>query len=225
MLINGHNWPMTAENSYLDANPNASITDNNTVRASPNYQIPPDILPYLAGEKGLVNTDWEDAVLRTAPIQDHTLFATGGSDKIQYYVSGNYFDQQGIVINSGYNRYGLRTNITANLTDKLKFSGFSLNTTFDQYDLVNSEGPWTFDGILSNALKAAPIFPVYNTDGSYAVNRQNTYAYSLSGGENPVALANEIKDNLNHVRNLGSVYGEYEIIPGPQFQNIFWRGH
>ena len=223
-MMDAYQWSQLAydgkNNSYLDANPNASITDNNTVRASPNYQIPPDILPYLAGEKGLVNTDWQDAVLRTAPIQDHTLFATGGSDKIQYYVSGNYFDQQGIVINSGYNRYGLRTNITANLTDKLKF-GFSLNTTFDQYDLVNSEGPWTFDGILSNALKAAPIFPVYNTDGSYAVNRQNTYAYSLSGGENPVALANEIKDNLNHVRNLGSVYGEYEIIPGLSFKTYF----
>lgn len=223
-LMNAYQWSQLAydgkNNSYLDANPTASITDNNTVRASPNYQIPPDILPYLAGTPGLTNTDWQDAVLRTAPIQDHTVFASGGSDKIQYYVSGNYFDQEGIVINSGYNRYGLRTNITADLTDKLKF-GFSLNTTFDQYALVNSEGPWTFDGILSNALKAAPIFPVYNPDGSYAVNRQNTYAYSLSGGENPVALANEIKDNLNHVRNLGSVYGVYEIIPGLSFKSYF----
>jgi TonB-linked SusC/RagA family outer membrane protein len=223
-MMNAYQWSQLAfdgkNNSYLDANPNASITDNNTVRASPNYQIPPDILPYLAGQPGLVNTNWQNAVLRTAPIQDHTVYASGGSDKIQYYVSGNYFDQEGIVINSGYNRYGLRTNITANLTDKLKF-GFSLNTTFDQYDLVNSEGPWTFDGILSNALKAAPIFPVYNPDGSYAINRQNTYAYSLSGGENPVALANEIKDNLNHVRNLGSVYGEYEIIPGLSFKTYF----
>ncbi len=148
--MDAYQWSQLAydgkNNSYLDANPNASITDNNAVRASPNYQIPPDILPYLAGQKGLVNTDWQDAVLRTAPIQDHTVYASGGSDKIQYYVSGNYFDQEGIVINSGYNRYGLRTNITANLTDKLKF-GFSLNTTYDQYDLVNSEGPWTFDGI------------------------------------------------------------------------------
>src|SRR5882757_3413266 len=207
-------------NSYLDAYPAASINDDNTVRGNANYQIPPEILPYLAGTKGLTNTDWQDAVLRKAFIQNHTLSAAGGSDKFQYYISGNYFDQQGIVINSGYKRYGLRANLEAQLTPKIKI-GLVLAPSFDQYDLVNSEGPWTFDGILSNALKAAPIFPVYNPDGSFAINRQNTWAYSFSGGENPVALASEISDKLHHVRNLGNIYGEYEIIKGLTFKTFF----
>ncbi|HMH23341.1 MAG TPA: SusC/RagA family TonB-linked outer membrane protein, partial [Puia sp.] len=185
-----------------------------------NYQIPPEILPYLAGTKGLTNTDWQDAVLRKAPIQNHTLSASGGNDKFQYYISGNYFDQQGIVISSGYKRYGLRANLTADLTPKLKL-GVTFNPSFDQYDLVNGDGPWTFDGILSNALKAAPIFPVYNPDGSFAINKQNTWAYSFSGGENPVALASEINDQLHHVRNLGNVYGEYEILKGLSFRTFF----
>jgi TonB-linked SusC/RagA family outer membrane protein len=177
-------------------------------------------LPYLTGTKGLTNTDWQDAVLRKAPIQDHTISVSGGTDKVQYYISGNYFDQRGIVINSGYKRYGLRANLTANLRSNLKI-GINLSPGFDQYDLVNSEGPWTFDGILSNALKAAPIFPVYNPDGSFAVNKQNTWAYSFSGGENPVALASEIKDKLQHVRNLGNVYAEYTIAKGLSFKTFF----
>jgi TonB-linked SusC/RagA family outer membrane protein len=207
-------------NSYLDAFPGASINDDNTVRGNANYQIPPEILPYLAGTKGLTNTDWQDAVLRKAFIQNHTLSAAGGNDKFQYYISGNYFDQQGIVISSAYKRYGLRANLTAQLSSKLKI-GLALAPSFDQYDLVNGEGPWTFDGILSNALKAAPIFPVYNPDGSFAINRQNTWAYSFSGGENPAALATQIQDNLHHVRNLGNIYAEYEIIRGLSFKTFF----
>ncbi|MBN9386204.1 MAG: TonB-dependent receptor [Chitinophagaceae bacterium] len=207
-------------NAYLDAFPNASINDNNIVRGNASYQIPPEILPYLAGTKGLTNTDWQDAVLRKAPIQDHSLSASGGNDNFQYYISGNYYDQRGIVIHSGYKRYGLRANLTAQLTSRLKI-GLNLNPSFDEYDLVNSEGPWTFDGILSNALKAAPIFPVYNPDGSFAINRQNTWAYSFSGGENPAALASQIKDKLRHVRNLGNIYGEYEILKGLTFKTFF----
>ncbi|PSL43098.1 TonB-linked SusC/RagA family outer membrane protein [Chitinophaga niastensis] len=208
-------------NAYLDAIPTGKITDDNATRGSnANFQIPPEILPYLAGNSGLTNTDWQSALFRTAPIQNHTLSASGGNDKFQYYISGNYLDQSGIVIGSGYKRYGVRVNLTADLTSKLKV-GVSLNPTFDHYDLINTEGPWTYDGILSNALKASPVFPVYNPDGSFATNKQNSWAYGYSGGENPVALATQIKDKMDHVRNLGSVYGEYEIIKGLKFKTFF----
>jgi hypothetical protein len=119
-----------------------------TIRFGPSttYQIPPEILPYLAKTPGLTNTDWQDAIFRNAAVQNHTLSAAGGNDKVQYYISGNYFDQKGIIIASGYKRYGVRTNLTANLTSKLKV-GLSFNPTVDHYDLVNTEGPFVYDGI------------------------------------------------------------------------------
>ncbi|MHA4806733.1 SusC/RagA family TonB-linked outer membrane protein [Flavitalea flava] len=223
-LMDAYQWSKLdydAKNTaYLDNVPGAQITDNNTIRSNSTYQIPPEILPYLNGDKNLTNTDWQDAIFRSAPIQNHTFSASGGNDKFQYYISGNYFDQSGVVIASGYKRYGVRANLTANLTPRLKL-GLTLNPTFDHYDLVNSEGPWTFDGIVSNSLKASPIFPVYNSDGSLAVNKQNVWAYGFSGGENPVALAKQIKDNLDHVRNLGNISAEYEFIKGLRFKTFF----
>ena len=108
-LLDAYQWSQfsyDAKNTaYLSAVPTGKITDNNTVRANANYQIPSEILPYLAGNANLTNTDWQDAIFRSAAIQNHTLSATGGSEKVQYYISGNYFDQDGIVIASGFKRY------------------------------------------------------------------------------------------------------------------------
>ncbi|GAB3896909.1 TonB-dependent receptor [Larkinella knui] len=223
-LMDAYQWSQLVldgkNNAYLDAFPKASINDDNAVRNNSTYQIPPEILPYLSKTPGLTNTNWQDAIFRNAAIQNHTLSATGGSDKVQYYISGNYFDQKGIVIASGYQRYGVRTNLTANLTPKLKV-GLGFNPTVDHYDLVNTEGPFIYDGIIDNALKAAPIFPVYNPDGSVAINKQNAIAYGFSGGENPVALATQIKDKLNHVRLLGNIFGEYEISNGLTLKTYF----
>lgn len=223
-LMDAYQWSKLvydAKNTaYLDANPKGSITDDNTVRANSNYQLPPEIAPYLAGTPGLTNTDWQDAIFRRAAIQNHTLSASGGNDKTQYYISGNYFDQQGTVLASAYKRYGVRVNLTTQLTSKFKV-GLGLNPTFDHYDLVNTEGPFVYDGVINNALKATPIFPVYNSDGSLAVNRQNVLAYGFSGGENPVALATQIKDKLDHVRTLGNLFGEYQLLEGLTFKTYF----
>ena len=216
-MMDAYQWSKLAydakNNAYLDAVPGASISDNNTVRANANYQLPPEILPYLSNTPNLTNTDWQDAIFRSAPIQNHTLSASGGNDKFQYYISGNYFDQRGIVIASGFKRYGVRANLTADLTSKLRV-GLNLSPTYAYHDLVNTEGPFIYDGVINNALKASPVFPVYNADGSAAVNYQNTWAYNYSGGENPVALATQISDKLEQVRNLGNIFGEYEIIKG-----------
>ncbi len=222
-LMDGYQWSKFAldakNNAYLDAVPGANINDNNTVRANANYQLPPEIMPYLTNTPGLTNTDWQDAIFRTAPVQNHTLSASGGNDKFQYYISGNYFDQRGIVIASGFKRYGVRANLTADLTSKLKV-GINLSPTYSYHDLVNTEGPFIYDGVIDNALKATPIFPVYNANGSLAVNNQNTWAYNYSGGENPVALATQISDKLEQVRNLGNIFAQYAIIKGLNFKSM-----
>ena len=56
-------------------------------------------------------TDWQDVIFRTAPIQNHTITFSGNSEKTRYSLSGNYYNQQGIIINSGIQRGSLRLNL------------------------------------------------------------------------------------------------------------------
>src|SRR5699024_1097061 len=63
--------------------------------------------PSLLGE----GTDWQDELFNTAPMNKHTLSFSGGSEKTTYYRSGEYLDQEGIAIGSGFNRYSVRLNL------------------------------------------------------------------------------------------------------------------
>jgi len=66
--------------------------------------------------------DWQDMIFRTAGGQEVQMDYSGGTDAVTYFISGNYFDQDGIIINSGFKRYSLRTNIDAKLSEKLRGS-------------------------------------------------------------------------------------------------------
>ena len=70
--------------------------------------------------QGTADTDWQDEIYQTGNTQNHQLSFSGGSDKVNFYASGNYFDQTGIVINSGFERATFLTNVDAQVTDKLK---------------------------------------------------------------------------------------------------------
>ena len=89
----GHNG------SYLTSYPNASPDDPNDVREKSYDKIPPELFPYLEGKPGLVNTDWQDALYRTAPITKHSITVSGGNDKTKFFISGNYLNQKGIIVN------------------------------------------------------------------------------------------------------------------------------
>ncbi|MDB5250342.1 MAG: SusC/RagA family protein, partial [Segetibacter sp.] len=84
-------------------------TANNT-----NTIIPVDVLPYLNGTPGLVNTDWQEEIFRKALIQDHSVSVSGGSENLRYYTSLEYLNQDGIIINSNFKRYGARVNLDGN---------------------------------------------------------------------------------------------------------------
>ncbi|EHQ24903.1 TonB-dependent receptor [Mucilaginibacter paludis] len=201
-------------NAYLDANPAGSINDPNSVRPSAG-QIPPNLLPYLQGQTGLTNTDWQDQIFRRAPIQSHTLSVSGGNNSTNYYLSGNYLDQKGVVIGSSYSRYSTRFNLDSK-SGKLHF-GVNMNPTVTINNLINSEGPYFDEGIIGLAQTLPPIYPVYNPDGSYNFSG-NVQGYGLSSILNPVALANEVKDKLQQISILGNTFAEYEFIKGLKYK-------
>jgi TonB-linked SusC/RagA family outer membrane protein len=199
-------------NAYIDRNPTGKPTDSNDIRnkgvGAPSTLIQPEIVPYLSGQPGLTNTDWQDAIFRSASIQNHTLSISGGKDNVRFYVSGNYLNQRGVVINSGYKRYSARANVEVK-SGRLT-AGINLNPTYGYHDLIKAEGPYLGEGVIGLALQMPPIFPVYNADGSYNWGG-NAWGYGATSILNPVAIANQVSDKMSQLRLLGNVYAQYNI--------------
>ncbi len=208
-----------------------SFNDNNSTRlfkagtANTSAVIPLEVLPYLQGQQGLTNTDWQNEIFRTAPIQNHSISASGGGENMKYYASMEYFDQDGIILNSGFKRYSGRLNLEGN--KGIFRYGVNLSPSVIKEKRVNANGAYSNGGIVASALHYSPIFPVYNSDGSYSF-AQNSWSPStltqvpgqptLIGGNgetqawNPVALAMLQKDDVGSNRLTGSTFVEASIL-------------
>ncbi len=156
-----------------------------------------------------VDTDWLDQVFRTAPIQNYDLSFSGGNEKTRYYISGAYFDQEGIVLGTDFSKFSGRVNIDQKINDKFKVgTNFGVTRSFNN----RKEGDQSLNGPVPNALSLPPIYPVYNEDGSY--NESGPYG-------NPVSIAKQQINEGISFRTLGNVYLDYEILPGLSFNSKF----
>ncbi|MBR6196069.1 MAG: TonB-dependent receptor [Bacteroidaceae bacterium] len=166
-------------------------------------------------------TDWQDAMLRTAIQQSHELSINGGTDKSRYAFSANYTDQDGIILNSNFQRYNFHTNLEWELQKGLKFGvnatyGRSkqegLTTTEEQ---VFNSSPFS-EGITNSfvyALLMPPVVSVYNADGSYNFNNPYEYGYlAISDhSSNPVYDVEEsVAENINNYL-LSNIWTTYKI--------------
>lgn len=169
-----------------------------------------------AYEQGAYDTDWQDLIYTTGSTQNYNLSLAGGSEKISVYASGTYFNQDGIVINSGYERATFLSNIDAQLSEKVKVG---LNITGGKSEKkgvpTQSDGSVTVGGddIISLAMRFAPDKGIYNEDGSYSTNDQ-------IGDEvdNPYAIATERIDETEIETFRANTYLNYEIIKGLTFK-------
>ncbi|MDJ1470284.1 SusC/RagA family TonB-linked outer membrane protein [Xanthocytophaga flava] len=211
--------------SWISKNPAKNSADDPLdKRATSGDKYALYLIPYLNGEAGLTNTDWQDEIFRSAPIQNYELSASGGTKSLSYYVSGNYFNQQGIIINSGVKRYGARINLKANLTPKLRI-GVNFNPSFSDHKVVQTEQNWWREGVVITALMYHPNLPVRNADGSFAlgemIRTSRSGESSVATIENPVALAELIDNSLNHTKLLGNTYLEFDILKNLTFRTSF----
>ncbi len=182
------------------------------------YLLPPEIMPYVNDEQGLTDTDWQDEVLRNAPVQSHNISISGGTKGTQYFISGNYMNEQGIVIGSGFEQMGGRAKIDASY-NKFTF-GANMSFNHSKYDIVPTEDRFKEETIVASALAMAPIMSVYKADGSYNFDQWN-WQYAQPQIVNPVALAYLKEDKMERNRMMGNAYGEYEFIDGLKFRTSF----
>jgi TonB-linked SusC/RagA family outer membrane protein len=167
------------------------------------------------GEIGVadsVNADWQDAVLRSAPISSSELAVSGGDERLAYRISGTWFDQEGIVRSSGYRRIGGRVNLDFNPTGTLSLrTGLAISG--DRNNRVEGDGSGV--GIITNAIGEAPLVPVQLPSGDFS---------GLDDGleyPNPAALVafDNIRARTTHV--LGNIEGRLRITPTFHFTSRF----
>lgn len=205
------------DNAYLDKNPNGSANDPNSSRKEGYMKIPDMLVPYLEGKTGLTDTDWQDAIFRSAMTTGHNISLSGKSNSINYFVSGNYMKKEGIIIGSDFEKYGGRLNLSGQ-HKRLKF-GVNFAPSYSVSNSVNASGA---DGIVQSALMMPPIFPVYNPDGSY--NYQgNGYLrigtdYQINEVLNPVAMARLQSNVTDRMSITGKAFAELELMKGLSYK-------
>lgn len=152
-------------------------------------------------------TNWQDELFRPAMIQNYQLAFSGGDNKTTYAISGGYFDQKGIIINSDFKRYSLRLNLDRQIFNTLKVgTHMSGSYTISNTAATDVGGR---DGVVNGALKMNPIQSVYTNEeiGEYTPTNEPGLLIP-----NPVATAKEQIYNNATTRVLGDVYAEWEFL-------------
>ena len=167
-----------------------------------------------------VDTDWKDAAFQNGLSQSHSVAVSGGSDKVRYYLSGNYTTQEGIVKGDKYDRLGVKANINVQATDWLKV-GMNTNVTTGTTSYVDAArrgSNFAVGGFPRLALINAPNLPMYNEDGTPYYLAQglgyggNTVFSTFSNPAAILSLGNGLSSDVT--RFIGVFYAEATPLKG-----------
>lgn len=208
-------------NYYYNSIRNRNLDLGNNVSGDPStwaIRVPQTVLDVISG-KNTNNVSALDAVLRTAPQHSYNLSFSGGSPTMKYAISGEYLDQDGIILNSNFKRYSIRANFDAQVTGRLSVR-LNVNPAFTKNTnvIASGNGAGASTSIIGSATSAQPYYPVRNADGSYFVYQSVDASTDLY---NPLALALEKKDNSSRARLLTNASAEYKILEGLKLNVLF----
>jgi TonB-dependent starch-binding outer membrane protein SusC len=178
--------------------------------AGPIFEYDGDDLIAFGGflEIPRVNTNWLDETFRTAPISQTDLSVSGGTQRVRYYVSGTYYNEEGIVQGFSFDRMSGRINLDFEATSRLNFG---TNVALTRGLIVRSRGDNTLYGPFANAIAMPPIFPIYDEDGGY-------YPTNTLSITNAVGLARENEAEERTTRIMGDVFANYRVMEGMNAQ-------
>ncbi|RZK31656.1 MAG: SusC/RagA family TonB-linked outer membrane protein, partial [Hymenobacter sp.] len=157
------------------------------------------------------STNWGDQIFRTARLSNYGLTFSGGNDRTRYRIATNYFNQDGTIIGSGYQRASARLSLDNNLSSKVRM-GTSVGLSRGTNIRINNDN--NINGVLSAAILVASDIPVFRPDGTYAKD---------PGGstENPVVAGTEPYIRSVSDRLIGSYYAEFELIKHLKYRATF----
>ncbi len=152
-----------------------------------------------------VGTDWQDAAFVQGPIQSHSLSFLTGTEKTGLAISGNYFNQDGVLRNTGFTRYAARINVDHDFNDKFKIASYITGS--------QTSANVAPQAIVPNLLLTSPAIPVYDTLGNFVKNSSTD-----SPLQNPInSLLNQVNETQT-TRFLANISGDYKITEGITFK-------
>src|SRR6185312_1932803 len=159
--------------------------------------------------------NWQDSAFRTAPFQNYEVSASGGTDNVRYFVSGNYLNQDGALLATGYTNYGARANVEVNVAKHFKL-GLNLAPTYSVTKSPTAEGK---DNQLMHLYNMIPI--VEDSAGlNTGAGKNSTYAWA-SSSVSPIAFLKNSINTYKTTRNLFTIYGELQILDGLTARSTF----
>ncbi|MBD3628525.1 TonB-dependent receptor [Cyclobacterium sp.] len=170
------------------------------------------------------DTDWQDVISRMGRVDDIQLSAAGGTDNVNYRISGGYFGQEGIIKASGYERFSMRANIDMKVNEWLKL-GLMLAPSIETTDVLSNTEGGASNNPFYNALALPPIWAptdengvphYYGTESTY----ENPWFWNLDFAVNPLSTF-KIKDTRKTIKNLATLYGEFRLLEDLTFRSEF----
>jgi TonB-linked SusC/RagA family outer membrane protein len=156
-------------------------------------------------------TDWFETLTRTGVIQRYNLSLGGGTEKFKTSATVGYFNQEGVVINTGFERISLRINSKYQPTQRLTI-GFNVAPTQTVNTNFSTDGaPYGTENLISSALITTPLASPYNPDGSLALTASDPVTF---GNPNWLRVAKEKEYNNKNFQLLSNAFVEYEILKG-----------
>jgi TonB-dependent starch-binding outer membrane protein SusC len=175
-----------------------AVTNNDGVREASIYRDP----------STAPSTDWLDEIFRTGKISQYDLAFSGGTEKSTFRFSTTYFNQEGIMIGSGFERFSARINLANQVTDHFRFG---TNVAVSRSVAVRPQNDNNINGVLSTGVLYSSDIPIFRANGTY-------YKDPGSSTENPIAAGLEPFFESVSSRVIGSTYGEVDIAKGLKFR-------
>lgn len=163
-------------------------------------------------------TNWQNEIFRIAPLHNHTITFSGASQSTRYSLSGNYYDQEGIIIHSGVKRGSLRLNLDHEINNYAKV-GVNINLSRRERRIVPVDNSTLGIGLLSGALSAPPTLPVYDEDGQLT-RIETIYSFGSIDMRNPLIFDDPRKDKFLNNSVLGNTTLEIRLTENLNFKTL-----
>lgn len=161
-----------------------------------------------------INTDWQDAIMRTAPIQSYNASASAKGDIGNVYFSAGYLNQDGIVKETYYEKMNIRLNAMMNISNKLRV-GVNMDASSSNQDTKNAEQK---EGAIHKALMISPLVRLDQNTQEWGFIED---AGNSSNYVNPLETLNNLKAQTKYLRLNANIWGEYDILPELKFKTQY----
>jgi TonB-linked SusC/RagA family outer membrane protein len=210
-VLNGRDYVQftreALDNGWKNSGPGRSASDANSVRLAagfPQYEVPDNIQTWNG-----ISTNWQDEIFNPALIQNYNLNVTGGSENVKYLFAGGYYQNDGVVVGTGYKKYTAQIKVDANIYKNIIQAGMNIIPSFSRQRTTQYQNQNVYSSVIGDALGMPSDIPLHNPDGSYGqvINPQPGFAPIL----NPVQLGNELQSYTYNLSNLVNAYLKVNI--------------